>query len=419
MMPRLIFAVLMALLVTLDVVAAERTWTDVQGRSMRAEFVRELDGEVTLLRAGKLVTIPLQKFSEKDRQYIRDVADGKSAAEEPAADSPPPPVSVPVPPSPAPPARDAASEDTAASDPFESSSKPAASSVPAEAPPAASSKSTKRFPPAANRAWADSMGNVITAKFVRMFGRKVVLMRGVRTSTVLYDQLSPADKQYLEEFLTERGLESQIPPPLPMNDGAAEFPGAQSQGPPSEAPTASGLPAAIQSGRDLINQRMEEARQRSEEQQAEEQRRAEEQNAEQVRAAAERQAAYQAEQEAARARLQEDRERQAEEQRQRQEEFAANQPAGRCSKCFRSISKTEAEGTHCPHCNTRWSFKEVDGKKELIAGAGAELVSRGIFMLVLIIAIALGALAVFVAIVVAIVRSIASAGSNNRRRQYY
>src|SRR5688500_2752799 len=100
MMPRLILAVLIALQLTLDVSAAERTWTDVQGRSMRAELIRELDGDVTLLRAGKLITIPLHTLSEKDRQYISDVAAGKPTAEEPAEASAPPSVPAPAPTSP-------------------------------------------------------------------------------------------------------------------------------------------------------------------------------------------------------------------------------------------------------------------------------------------------------------------------------
>ena len=41
-----------------------RTWTDSQGRKMQAQFVREVDGDVTFLKEGKLITLPLEKLSE-------------------------------------------------------------------------------------------------------------------------------------------------------------------------------------------------------------------------------------------------------------------------------------------------------------------------------------------------------------------
>jgi len=35
-----------------------RTWTDVQRRTMQAQFIREVDGDVTFSQEGKLVTLP-------------------------------------------------------------------------------------------------------------------------------------------------------------------------------------------------------------------------------------------------------------------------------------------------------------------------------------------------------------------------
>src|SRR6185436_4285905 len=60
-----------------------RTWTSTDGRTMQAEFVRELDGDVTFLKDGKLVVIKLDKLSEKDQQVVKDLAAGKESEEDP------------------------------------------------------------------------------------------------------------------------------------------------------------------------------------------------------------------------------------------------------------------------------------------------------------------------------------------------
>src|SRR6185295_3222164 len=60
-----------------------RTWTSTDGRIMQAEFVRELDGDVTFLKDGKLIVIKLEKLSEKDQQAVKDLAAGKEPEEDP------------------------------------------------------------------------------------------------------------------------------------------------------------------------------------------------------------------------------------------------------------------------------------------------------------------------------------------------
>src|SRR5687768_11699464 len=54
-----------------------RTWTSADGRTMQAAFVRELDGDVTFLKDGKLIVIRVEKLSEKDQQLVKDLASGK------------------------------------------------------------------------------------------------------------------------------------------------------------------------------------------------------------------------------------------------------------------------------------------------------------------------------------------------------
>jgi O-glycosyl hydrolase len=63
---------LVALILTLTVAwdAAARTWTDKQGRTIEAEFVRVAQGKVVLSRGGKVVTVPLADLSDADQKFI-------------------------------------------------------------------------------------------------------------------------------------------------------------------------------------------------------------------------------------------------------------------------------------------------------------------------------------------------------------
>lgn len=58
------------------VVAADdlRTWTDVQGRALKASFVASSNGNVQLrLENGTLSTVPIERLSPPDRQYVADI----------------------------------------------------------------------------------------------------------------------------------------------------------------------------------------------------------------------------------------------------------------------------------------------------------------------------------------------------------
>jgi len=50
---------------------------------MQAEFVRELDGDVTFLKDGKLIVIRLEKLSESDQQIVKDLSAGKEPQDDP------------------------------------------------------------------------------------------------------------------------------------------------------------------------------------------------------------------------------------------------------------------------------------------------------------------------------------------------
>ena len=80
------FVAAVSVLASLDA----RTWTDVQGRKIEAEFVSSTATDVTLkLATGKDATLPLNRLSQEDLAYIRESAgeggnkDGKPAPKTP------------------------------------------------------------------------------------------------------------------------------------------------------------------------------------------------------------------------------------------------------------------------------------------------------------------------------------------------
>ena len=178
--------------------AKERTWTSSDGRTMQGEFVRELDGDVTFLIKGKLVTIATDRLSQRDQQIVRDLAAGKEVPDDPA---------------PARPAEFKPSESKPAEvDPF--------AAVPdrPEEPATAPSSNKKKQKGTESRVWTDIFGRKATGKFIRIFGSSVVVSRAGGPLTIDFFQLSEADQAYVRELLTSRGEEDLIPikpPPKP------------------------------------------------------------------------------------------------------------------------------------------------------------------------------------------------------------
>ena len=168
--------------------AKDRTWTSSDGRTMEGEFVRELDGDVTFLVKGKLVTIALDKLAPRDQQIVRDLAAGKPVADEPAA-----------------PAATAGSTPPAAKpaepDPF--APVPDRPDKPASSP----SASKKKAQGQESRVWTDIFGRKATGKFIRIFGSNVVVSRAGGPLTIDYFQLSDADQTYVARaaHLARRG----------------------------------------------------------------------------------------------------------------------------------------------------------------------------------------------------------------------
>jgi len=76
---------------------AERTWTDVAGRKVRARFLDVENAKVILQVRGKRSSFPFEKFSTEDQQYVRAEMTTRGQAEKV------PTVSLPNSPPPAPP----------------------------------------------------------------------------------------------------------------------------------------------------------------------------------------------------------------------------------------------------------------------------------------------------------------------------
>lgn len=72
-----------ALHVTAQTTGTSRTWTDRSGNSISAKFVRMKSGYVVLNRAGKVVVVPYSELSTADKQYLKDLQDGKAGSGQP------------------------------------------------------------------------------------------------------------------------------------------------------------------------------------------------------------------------------------------------------------------------------------------------------------------------------------------------
>src|SRR5206468_1859241 len=161
------------------------------GRTMEAQFVREIDGDATFLKDGKLITIPLDRLTEKDQKLIRDIEAGKKIQ----PDQPP---------------AGATSRDNG---------------VPPDDSPAENGGDrsrpnlTNQKVVADNRDWRDTNGWQVTAKFVRYHEGNVILNRLGRVVSMPFDSLSPDDQRYVRKLLTAKGEAAQLPPPTPAELG--------------------------------------------------------------------------------------------------------------------------------------------------------------------------------------------------------
>jgi hypothetical protein len=172
-----------------------RTWTKVQGGTIQAQFLREVDGEAVFLQDGKPITIPLDQLIEQDQKLIRELEKEKKVEETPA------PLGAPAPKTELPP-RDA----------------------PQPNPDRADNKRPSLVAPRLvpeMRNWHEITGKQHTAKFTRIHDGNVVLTRaGGRISTMPFASLSREDQQYIRSLLSARG-EGHLCPPADSDNPVA------------------------------------------------------------------------------------------------------------------------------------------------------------------------------------------------------
>ena len=81
-MRRLVWLLLAISAIAANAAEEARTWTNKDGRTMQAEFLREVDGDVTfLMKGGKLFTLPLDQLSDEDQKFIRNAEANKKVEE--------------------------------------------------------------------------------------------------------------------------------------------------------------------------------------------------------------------------------------------------------------------------------------------------------------------------------------------------
>lgn len=148
-----------------------RVWTDTQGATLEADFVRVFRGYAILSVKGAALRVPVGSLSEADRQYIEARTTNKRIRP-----SEPEPV------------------ETAKTG----------------SPSFGKRSEGERHE---TREWTDRNGNKVTASFEKVFGDNVVLLSGDEQIVVAFDQISDDDKEYVRGQIRTwlEGLGKQTP----------------------------------------------------------------------------------------------------------------------------------------------------------------------------------------------------------------
>jgi len=305
-------------LLTSSIWAAEsRTWTDSSGKTITGELEEITDdGKVKIQSNGQTFTIPIERFSEADQDYIDSQKDRMEKEDE---------------------------------------------------TPTRRRRKSDLFD---YRQWKDKDDNEIKAKYVRIFEGQVVLLQGRTAHKVSFYDLSHEDQLYLRGELQDRGEDGQIPPPSSsaMSGGGGEMSGGgyQPDVPPPYAPPASMADFAKQQQEEHEKMRREIAKKEEENRRAlEEQKR---QYAEALKKREEDQIRQQQEYEQEVIAKAEQRNKAMSEQIARTSEslsspdFNTNFPdinGMTCSNCSKTMGPGIGAGDKCPHCGI-FIAQEID-----------------------------------------------------------
>jgi len=307
----------MGLLASSVLAAEERTWTDTSGKTLSGELEEVTsDGKVKIKSNGQSFTIPIERFSDEDQQYI-DAQNKQMEKDE------------------------APTRRRRKSDLFD------------------------------YRQWKDNQDNEIKAKYVRIHEGQVVLLQGRTAHKVSFYDLSTEDQNYLRGELEARNEANQIPPrPSGASSDGNPIAGGQPYDPRmgniAAAPPAYAPPA------------MDDFAKRQQEQHEKMRREIEQKQAEARRASEEARRRYEEgirQREADNQRRQQEYEQKAREETERRnrerEERIARMPRSpsmpqmemqyeeykECSKCHKRIDGNIGAGDHCPHCGVFFSHE--------------------------------------------------------------
>ena len=179
-MLRFVIALLAVSLVCRPAAAGTRTWTDTRGRQIKAKFVRVHDGNVVLLRAGRVVKVPFSNLSADDRRFVSDQLDSKGKP------------------------RSAPSGTVKGLKRIQ----PGAD----EKPPVWGDRSTEEASTAGEyRTWTDKANRQAVAKFVRVSDGNIVLYSDGKEVPYPFVNFSQEDQAFVASLLRSRGQGHLIP----------------------------------------------------------------------------------------------------------------------------------------------------------------------------------------------------------------
>ena len=184
-------------------VANARTWTDITGKKLEADFVRVTnDDKLVLQSVDQEFIVPLNRFIAEDQEHVKKL------------------LLIKVTPL------------------------PSGNSLPSKTLPGR--KPTKRSL-TEKRIWTDEDGLSITAKFLRIHEERVVLMQGSKAVPVEFYKLSEADQEFLHKQLDALGRSAEIPDKTSSSGGTSSSSGSSS--PPVTSSTRLSPPPSIPSFR--------------------------------------------------------------------------------------------------------------------------------------------------------------------------
>jgi predicted RNA-binding Zn-ribbon protein involved in translation (DUF1610 family) len=162
-------------------IAAARTWTSRDGKSIEATFVRINGTTVILLRGNKPLRVPITDLSDADQEYVREqVIAGRKK----------------------PPKRDPS---------HVSAESPAEPDVKQAAPTEALQPSMETINPTAVRTWTDIQGEQVQGQFVRREGSMVLLTVNGEQRQYPVSGFCDADRQFIERAAAM--VAAAAPPP--------------------------------------------------------------------------------------------------------------------------------------------------------------------------------------------------------------